>query len=472
MWVLLAGLIVWFKVLPLGHITYSKNYLKGFNLMGGKGFIGLLTPTERIIKDSKSQIIGDPVYFSIFTPRTFNEVKLTITYKPQLSSKTPIIETGVLVDKTVWRYKMAPLQNDIIDNLTGWSSLRDGNLLILQRQNIFKDVSSALTSLKKSNQVAWYNTPELSENISSFNTVAVSPFSKISIPLRGTHQFYFVGNSKMAKQVSLELSDLNIDKDTDNVEISVYDGTVKVYSNIIVDTYGNELSTQSRDFNFKFDVPLSNLDNKLYKLEIKASDDIVIRQILSAPSALSVVSRLNLAAAPNKPLSFWTGSSYLQITATDPAGCQIVNFDSQDFNIPEAYQQFEISSNKIGLKEVKISKTSLIIENNSTFSFTPSSLLDTNSKQVDRHFLLNNQTQFIIANYTTPKILENGWRQAIVTLNTKDAYREKGKYSFIVSVPGLSLAKEGSLEIAEIKAEFVGRNLFDKLKEIITSYVD
>jgi hypothetical protein len=470
-WLLIAGLVVWLKVLPLGHATYSKNYLRYFNLTGGKGFIGLLTPVERINKDSKSQIIGDPVYFSIFTPRTFNEVKLTITYKPALSSKTPIIETGVLVDKTVWRYKMAPLQNDIIDNLKDWYTLRDGNLLVLQRQNTFKDVSSALIALQKSNQVAWYNTPELSGNASHLSSLIISPFHKIIVPLRGTHQFYFLGNSKLSKQVSLELSDLNIDKDADNIEISVYDGATKIYSTVLADTYGNELSSKSRDFNFKFDAPLLVSNNKLYKLEIKASDDIIIRQILSAPSALNVVSRLNLAMAPDKSLSLWTNSSYLQVTATDPAGCQTINFDGQDFKIAEAYQQFEIGSNKVGLKEIKISKTSLIIENNNTLSFTHDSLLDIDSKQIDRHFLLNNQTQFIVANYNAPKILENGWRQATVTLNTKDAYREKGKYSFIISVPGLSLAKEGSVEIASIKAEFFGRNLFDKLKEIFRNYV-
>ncbi|MFZ2310976.1 MAG: hypothetical protein WAW11_05540 [Patescibacteria group bacterium] len=471
-WLLIAGLIVWFKVLPLGHVTYSKNYLKEFNLTGGKGFIGLLTPVERMVKNSKSQVIGDPVYFSIFTPRTFNEVKLTITYKPTLSSKTPIIETGVLVDKTVWRYKMAPLQNDIIDNLKDWFLLRDGNLLVLQRQNTFKDVNSAVASLQKSNQAAWYNVPELSTNPSLGNSLMVNPFSKITIPLRGTHQFYFLGNSKLSKQVSLELSDLNIDKDVDNVEISVYDGVTKIYSTQLSDTYGNELSSKPRDFNFKFDVPLTSLSNKLYKLEIKASDDIITRQILSAPSALSAVSRLNLAMAPDQPLSFWTNSPYLQVTATDPAGCQTINFDGQDFKIAEAYQQFEISSNRLGLKEIKVSKSGLIIENNNTLSFTPNSLLDLNSKQIDRHFLLSNQTQFIITNYTAPEILEDGWRRATVTLNTKDAYREKGKYSFIISVPGLSLAKDGNIEIASIKAEFFGRNLFDKLKEIVQSYVN
>lgn len=466
MWLLSAGLIVWFKVLPLGHITYSKNYFNDFRLLGGKGFISLLTPVDRLIKNSKSQIIGDPVYFSIFTPRTFNEVKLIITYRSTLTDKTPILETGILVDKIAWRYKMAPLQNNIIDNLTDWFSLRAGNLLVLQRKNIFKDTSSALNYLQGSSEVAWYNAPELSEKSTVKKSLAVYPFQIIDTPLRGTHQFYFVGNNKMAKEIRLLFSDLNLNSDNDNISISIYDGSCKIYSTQIIDGFDDKTNAKLRTLDFEFKVPELGLENKLYKLEIKAGDDVVIDKILSAPSALNAIHRLQLATSNNKPLTFWTNSSFLQVTATDPSGRQIINFDGHDFKLEEAYQQFEINSNNQNTKEIKITKSDLILENSSTFAFSKSSLLDVDSKQIDRHFLLDNQTQFIVASYTAPEILEDGWRRATVTLNTKDAYREKGKYNFIISVPGLSLVKEGGVEIASIKAEFFGRNILDKLKEI------
>lgn len=470
-WLIIAGLIIWFKVLPLGQAVYSKNYLGEVNLLGGKGFIGNFTPVDRLFKDSKSQVIGDPVYFSIFTPRTFNEVKLTITYRPNLSVKTPIIETGVLVDKTVWRYKMAPLQNDLIDNLKNWSALRQGETLILQKNKVFSDATKALANLKMSDEVAWYNAAELEESKPIKNLTVIKPFQAITIPLRGTHQFYFVANDKTPQEFSLEFSDLNIDKDVDNVEITIYDQSEKIYSETIIDNFGDESSALSRDFSFKFKIPELGLDNKIFKLEIKAGDDIVTRQILAAPSALSAISRLHLATS-NKSWSFWTDSSYLQVTATDPAGRQTINFAGQDFKVDEAYTQLEFASDNKKLKEISGSKTDLILENNGTFAFSNDSLLNPNSKQLDRHFLLDDQTQFIVANYTPPQILDNGWRQAVVTLNIKDAYREQGKYSFIISVPGLSLAKKGGLEIADIKAEFSGRTIFDKLREIIKAYVN
>jgi hypothetical protein len=75
-----------------------------------------------------------------------------------------------------------------------------------------------------------------------------------------------------------------------------------------------------------------------------------------------------------------------------------------------------------------------------------------------------------LANYQKPLDLKNGYKQATVTLETKTAYRENGKYGFIISVPGLSLAQNGQVEIKSIKAEFSGRTVFDKIRELFGAY--
>ena len=59
-----------------------------------------------------------------------------------------------------------------------------------------------------------------------------------------------------------------------------------------------------------------------------------------------------------------------------------------------------------------------------------------------------------------------------VILNTQEAYREKGKYSFMISVPGLSLSEGGSVQVSNIKVEFTGRTLWAKLKEKIAVYAN
>lgn len=472
-WFIIAGLFIWLKVLPFGHAVYFQSYPDKFNLSGGKGFIGRFSPAERVTLPNK--IIGDPVYFSIFTPRTFSEVKLTITYRPTLTKQTPIIEAGVLVDNVLWRYKTQPLQNDILDNnFKDWFRLSSGNTVLLQKNKIFNDIPSALQALDKGfkdycNQpttcLAWYNADDLSVKLPLNITSSPREFKIINTPLQGAHQFYFLNDKKGLANFSLDFADLNINRDADNVEISIYNNSKKIYSQVVTDNFGQELSNKVREFNVNFNTDLTGPTN-LYKLEVKANDDIVIKVIKDAPSALLAIGHLRPVASPLKPLSFWTDSSYIEINAVTPASRQTILFGGQDFKVTEAYQPFEFLNDKKGLKEVRLNKDDVILENNSVFSFAPEDFFNPNLIQLDRHFTLDNNIKFILANYQTPLQLENGYKQATVILNTKEAYREKGKYGFIISVPGLSLASEGSLEIKSIKAEFTGRTIFDKLLEI------
>jgi hypothetical protein len=96
------------KTVPFGHISYMTDF-KHYNY-----FIGKLTPKERIESDgSITRIIGDPVYFSVYSPRNFNRATLTFEYKRFGNGqvKIPIIEAGILADKKVWRYDLEPVEN-------------------------------------------------------------------------------------------------------------------------------------------------------------------------------------------------------------------------------------------------------------------------------------------------------------------------------------------------------------------------
>lgn len=474
LWFFIAGLIVWLKVLPFGHATYSRAYPDEFALLGGKGFIGRLSPIERLSTSTNNVIIGDPVYFSIFTPRTFNEVKLTFKYRPALTGKTPIIEAGVLVDNVVWRYKMAPLQNDILDNnFSSWNRLSDKGVVILQKDKIFDSAAEAIEALgsgfknycpNPSKCLAWYNADDLASNIQA-SSFRADPFQELNIPLQGAHQFYFISSSSPENSFFFNFSDLNLNRDADNIEISIYHGNEKVFSELIKDESSEEESGKVRDFGYGFTDLFAEKD-VLHKLEIKANNDIVIKGITEAPSALTAISRLHPVSSPSKPLSFWTDSSYIQATAVTPAARQEIRFGNKEFNLNEAYQQFEFSNSDQGLKEVRLEKDDVIIENNGIFSFASNSGINPGLKKIDRHFAIDNDVKFVVARYEAPRGLEGDWKEASVILNTKEAYREKGKYGFIISVPGLSLAETGSLEIKEIKAEFSGRTIFDKILEL------
>lgn len=170
------------------------------------------------------------------------------------------------------------------------------------------------------------------------------------------------------------------------------------------------------------------------------------------------------------PLSFWTDSSFIKLTTDNPASKQVIAFAGQEFSLSEAYRQFEFKSARPGIKKIDLTKDDVILETDSAFSFAPDDLFYSDFKKVNQHFILTDDVNYVLARYQSPKELDNGFKQASVILNTKEAYREKGKYSFMISVPGLSLANSGNLEISSIKVEFSGRTIWDKIKEKFLSY--
>lgn len=485
-WLILAGLIVWFKVVPNGKITYSRNYPAGINIFGGKGFVGNFTPADRVENKAgqMAKIVGDPVYFSVFTPRTFSEAKVTITYRDNLSTTTPLIEAGVLVDNVVWRYQLAPLENKILDNdFNGWSKMQAGDILLLQKTNRFSSVAEFLGALKDKPQtvcnnnikscLALYNTDALADYFSDdYDAGSAHGFKVINIPLQGAHQFYFLSKPGQSLSFNFDFTDLNLDKDSDPVIISVYRGNDKMYSTTIADGFGGESSGQIRNFSSSVSYPSASQTAGLYKLEIKAGDDIVIKKINKAPSALNVASKIHPVNASDLPLSFWTDSPFIKLTTDNPASKQIVTFGGQEFSLSEAYQQFEFSSTQVGIKKISLAKDDVILETDGAFSFAPDDLFYSDFKKITQHFVLTDNIDYVLARYQSPDNLGNGFKKASVVLNTKEAYREKGKYSFMISVPGLSLANSGNLEISNIKVEFSGRTIWDKIKEKFLNYGD
>lgn len=485
LWLIAAGLIVWFKVLPFGQASYSLKYPIKQNLLGGKGFIGHLTPAERVdIKDdSGAKIFGDPVYFSVFTPRTFNEAKITFIYEDYLSSSTPVIEAGVLVDNVIWRYQLNSLENKKIASFSNWHVISDGNLTLFQRERIFNKLADFLTTLKNNPNnlcqnslrecLAFYNIKNTDtylpiENFSGRNKA----FKEINIPLQGAHQFYFIKPEGKNFSFSFDFADLNLNKDADHVEISIYKDSDKVYSKKIIDDFGAEESALVRNFSTKFSWSLEDSDSYLYLLEIKVNDDVVIKKIKEAPGALNVVNRVRPLKIGAIPLTFYTDSNFIQASANDPANLQDINFGTKEFSLSEPYKQFEFLNKENGIKEINLEKGDIILETDGIFSFDSNSFFNYKFTNIDRHFILDGDLQFLLTTSSDNLVLEDGLKQASVVLNTKDAYRERGKYSFILSTPGLSLSKDGYLIIKEIKVEFRGRTLFDKLKDFFSLYDD
>jgi len=215
-----------------------------------------------------------------------------------------------------------------------------------------------------------------------------------------------------------------------------------------------------------------NLKNGLYKVEIKVRDDTVIKRIESSADKLVFINKLWPVSA-SLPLSLWTDAPYLQAKLYSPASRQTINFAGEDFILDKAYEQTDlIAHNPTSTAEIKLVKDDVILENNGVFAFSKDSLFNPMPKKIDRFFKLNNDIKYLLADYEAPlNYIEPEFKTQTVELNTKAAYREAGKYSFMVSIPGLKSSdvsgdtanSSDNLEIREIKIDFSGRTLWQKL---------
>jgi hypothetical protein len=467
---LVVLVLLFLKVVPGGHITYTKNYASW--LHSGKGFIYNFSPVERVDEKSSRlpRLIGDPVYFSVFTPRTFSKVKLTIKYKSQLSSTTPLVEAGVLADNIVWRYDLQPLDNKILDDLKlPGRRLEENGLTLWQEENSYHDLAGFFADLKINNLetcpgslatcLAIYNySPDFTFQ---FKGLKDSLPTLVDVPLRGAHTLFFYINNEPLR-LELKFVDLNQDKAADPLAIILSKDGEVVKQVSLADENSNP--TGGREELKSLILEEKSLSPGLYKVEIKITDDTVIKSIQSSLDRFVFVGKL-WPVSLAKPLNIYTDSNYLQVKAFTPASVQDINFGEKTFSLAEPYKQFNFQvDNSSPVKEIKLTKDDVILETNGVFSFNKNMIFNPLLTKVDQFFKLGAGIKYILADYQAP-IIENGETSASAELNLIGVYRENGKYNFMISIPGLKNDDNVSdyLEISEIKMEFSGRTIWQKL---------
>ncbi len=463
-------IFLYFKIVPFGHISYTRNYLS--RLGSGKGFIFGFTPADRIDLNGGNgpQLIGDPVYFSVFTPRTFDRVKMTIIYRDNLDLNTSLIEAGVLVDNVVWRYDLKPIDNKALDYLMRrWSKSEANGVLFLQKDKNYDSLSAfeadlARGQLKNCNNpqdncLALYNyTPKYNYQIVNYRPAL--PLI-LKTPLRGAHQFYvYVKNEPLRLEFSLV--DLNQDSKPAPINITLWSGEKIIETKTVLDDNLRPGSGKIEGKQVILDQP--TLPTGVYKVEIKITDDMVIKQIKSSVDRLAFINKV-WPVSSSEPLKLYTDANFIQVKALTPASLQTLTFGDREFKLAEAYQQFNFkieADSKIN--ELDFKKDDIIIENNGVFAWSPASLFNPSLPRVDNNFSVKNPIKYIIADYQQPAEAE-GIKTASVEFNLKEAYRENGKYSFMISVPGLktSAGVKNNLEIYQIKMELTGRTLWQKI---------
>jgi len=466
--VILVAFLLYLKFLPFGQATYSRDYTSSWR--SGKGFIYGFTPAERLGSSTDAAVIvGDPVYFSVFTPRSFEKAELTVVYRDRLDIDTPLIEAGVLADNVVWRYDLKPLDNKSLDYLLlRWNVIREGKTVLLQKEKRYSGIKAWRDDLSAgrlqgcqhptADCLAIYNF-SLPYEYRATNYQSPLP-TVIDIPLRGAHELYFYRQNEPLS-IKVDFIDQNLDKKAAPLSLILYsDGKIAARRDL---EDPNQQPASGRPEEKSLSVEEKDLPAGVYKLEIKATDDTIIKKISSSIGRVSFARKI--WPVSENGLTLYTDSPYLQVKALSPASLQAIRFAGEEFSLSEPYKQQLFKSRQAsGRNLVALEKGDIILENSGVFAFSSENLFNPSWPKVDHFFSVNNPYQYIIADYEPP-LEDEGWKTAKAEFDISTAYRQDGKYSFMISIPGLSAddSRADNLEIAQIKVKFKGRNLWQMI---------
>lgn len=476
--------VLYFGIVPSGQIRYETGFSKPHSFIGKPG------PKERVMVDydkSVLEVFGGPLYFSLLTPRSFDEAELTIKYRylDYSQVEAPIIEAGVLVDGALWRYDLKPVNNEIINILSReWLVIKDGGKLLLQKEEKYDTIDSFISNPPQKDRIALYNTDldidyVLPDYRKSEDVRSILGSKKDS--LRGSFEILtYIKDEELF--FGMDIVDLNKNKDADPVELLLfYDSTLLTSARLSDDGIAtdNKKVLESRVINLK----AADLPEGVYKVLLKAGDDIVVRNLRSNQSRIVFRNKLWLYEG-DLLADIYTDGTLLNAQTTNPGKLQTVDvFQAEEICQPwesricresspvelelsETYKLFTLPLSG-GINRISLENDDIIISGNGLFAFDSLSYFNPLFKKIDNSTKLEElSADYIFADYIEPWD-QDGWLVKKIKFDISRAYRENGKYGFLISIPGLRAEdrKDPAIEIDKIEVGLFGKSLFQKLYE-------
>lgn len=476
-------ILLWLKFVPAGNITYT--YKPGKD----NEFITQLTPEERV-KEEKGEVkvTGDPVYFTLRTPRGFERGEMEVIYQAQ-GKGTSLIEWGPLVDDTNWRYRLKPVQNRVLDRLSlVWNKERDGREMLLQENKEYGSLKEFLKDPPSSREFGLYN-KDLDRKYILKEYTPSSNERTIPIKLRGTHQFYtYIKEEPL--DISMRLWDINKNKEEEKIYLDVYYRDKLIQSRPIE---GDGVSQATKEINDLgvHDIHLEDMAEGVYKIELRANDDVVISDLTTSQQKLSFPYKIRIASSnilsstrevgsnvekdTLYPIDLYSNNSSLGVKTIYPDSLHTIELDGkkmEDLEIKETYKKFVASLNSgknSTSTRIMVKKGGITLTGDGVFSFSPSSLLDPGFQRVTSPEDIHKELNYILADYSSPQKWRGEWKKRTTVFDLEGAYAEKkdfpriaGKYKFLISVPGLE-EKGGEMRIKKIKVRLKGKSVWEKL---------
>lgn len=461
LWLILAVAIGWFfymKIAPTGKISYNHDFSRPYY------FIGKLTPAERIdLTNGEAEIKGGPVYFSLATPRRFRQAGVTVKFKN--TTAFPVMEMGLLNNKAAWSYDLKPLENKIIDQLSlVWPAAEAENgVRLIEREKKYKTVEDFLSNLPPKNEIALYNY-SIKNNFLLAGYEPGFKDSLIDYRFRGSYQFYtYIKQERL--DYTFNFVDLNVDSGGDKkVLIKVYSPDGLIHS-AEAEVKQSDMPIRAGERTGRAVIKIDDLAEGVYRFSVIAHDEIMTKNILSRQSRFVLINKAWLARGNKANLNLFTDSRLINAQTVNPASLGKIKAGGSFLDLKETYKQFYVKDLS-GTSKIELPKDDIIISGDGVFSFTEGGLFNPKFKNVDGNLNIKaEKINYVLTAYKTP-LTSDGWQIAQADFDLSQAYEERGKYQFLISVPNFRAEEEapGKITIKEIRVDLTGISWREKLK--------
>lgn len=444
--------LAYFYFCPLGKTTYQHDFSrKYYNFSGGQGFFHKLGPADRVV--DKNKIIGDPAYFYLRTPGRFSLAQLKIKYRlsPAVLASDDFLnmEIGVLLDKDNWRFSLYPFFNNYLNNLNSdWDYQSSEGLSFYQRDKKFNNYLSFIKNNDFSRAVFYNYSFNYDYLMANYQPDRSGPQEAIK-NIRGSYSFLtYIKNEDLKVDFSFSNKDLSPLK-----SFSLY---VYFQDKIILDKNFSD-SDLANDNRFSLNLP--DLPEGVYKVELKANDNLITNSLISYNSKLVFLNRIWLSDL-SEGWTVFSNKNNFRIKALESDCLGDIKINQENFVVNEIFQQFNFSVDNPSnnLNKIESSSCGLLIENNGLFAFQENYFFNPTLNKLDHDSNLEN-IDFIVAKYQKPYI-EGDYLVSEVELSLDQAYKDKDGYQFIISAPFLGeLNPEKYLEIKSIELKLKKRPL-------------
>ncbi len=443
-------MLVGLAVTPFGSRTYQTDF------QSENYFIGRLAPSERLagsVGEAGRTIIAEPVYFSLFTPRPFRQAEVTVEYE----GTAPLIELG-LRRGDAWNFARQPLWHAGLEKLAhSAKTVAADGVMLWQREKKYASIATFSEAPPLISEVATYNFP-FKNSFLLKEYVPETSERMLEVGLRGNYIIQTYSGGEPIR-VRFFIHDINLNKDTDAVRATLYDeaGRNIASASLGDDGAGKGVTTSTRELQ----IATEALPAGPYRLEFSANDDIITDRIRTMQSKLSFVNQLPLSGAGRQNISLVTDAARLTAQTSAPASRQEIVFDGNRLDLSQTYTQFHVSGKGAGRssRQISLKKDDVTLSGDGSFAFTASELIDVTARQFTAsESAVEEQAAYVIARYTPHS---PGAGRAVFQLG--EAYRENGKYSFMIAAPGVSAA--APLTIRTITVRLSGQTLWQWVRE-------